>query len=131
MITIEQYFQNFPHEIEHHRNALDLLEKVNRMLEHAIVDGINLQENPVTKSYISGSQYGGYRPENCPIGAKGSAHKIGKAVDIYDPENLLDGWLNDGKLEKFGLYREHPDYTKGWLHAGTKSPASGKRTFIP
>ena len=131
MITLEQYFLKHAHTDEHKASAENLLQRVNSLLEHAIVDGLLLTVNPLTDSFISGKLYGGFRPEGCIVGAKKSAHKLGKAVDIYDPDGLLDKYLTDGKLETYGLYREHPDATQGWCHLSTKPPASGVRTFRP
>lgn len=93
--------------------------------------GGKLEFNQKTKSYISGDKFGGFRPQDCPIGAPQSAHKCAQAVDIYDPDEKLDKWINDAVLEKFDLYREAPQATLGWLHVSTKRPNSGKRTFLP
>ena len=102
-------------------------------------NGVHFLINPKTGTTISGEQYGGFRPQDCPIGALGSAHKEGQAVDRYDPSNLIDAYItqfDDGNggnslLEKVGLYREHPDSTPGWSHWTTRAPASGHRTFMP
>lgn len=45
-------------------------------------------------------QYRGYRPKDCPIGAKFSAHKDGKAFDV-----TVKGWT-DEQLEKWLLEHE-------------------------
>jgi hypothetical protein len=50
---------------------------------------------------------------------------------VYDPSDKLDSWLTDAKLESYGLFREDPDWTKGWVHLQSVPPVSGKRTFQP
>jgi hypothetical protein len=32
-------------------------------------------------------------------------------VDVFDPQNDFDQWIDDGRLKECGLYREHPDST--------------------
>lgn len=112
-------------------NAEELLDRVNALLLEADAHEVELIENPATGTYVSGSQYGGFRPQSCTIGAVYSAHKQGQAVDIYDPHNALDNWISDGILAKFDLYREAPTATRGWCHLGTRATRSGKRTFLP
>lgn len=131
MITLEQYFGRFSHTAEQQGNAELLLARVNLLLDDAVKYGVVLKIDPDTKCFIGGNQYGGFRPENCPIGAQKSAHKLAMAVDIYDPYNALDVWLDDAKLLKYNLCREHPDYTPSWVHLSTKMAKSGKLTFIP
>ena|SRR5690606_22041941 len=133
MITIAEYFgkweiQKTPQFIT---SAEGLLFRVNRLLLAAVNDGVMLKKNPRTGSYVSGEQYGGFRPAECTIGAARSAHKQALAVDVYDPKNALDEWLTDARLEEHELYREHPDDTFGWCHLSTKAPGSGRRTFKP
>ena len=112
------------------KNAADLLTRVNSLL---IDSGLSLKPNPATKSLISGVKYGGFRPQNCQQGAPTSSHKTGKGVDIFDPDNLLDKWLdaNASQLVAHGLYREAPSATDTWCHMTTRAPDSGKRTFFP
>lgn len=117
--------------VEREANAATLLEDVNPLLKEAGSAGIKLEMNPQTRSLVSGVSYGGFRPQECPQGAPHSAHKEGLAVDIYDPHGALDRWLTDLILEKYGLYREHPDDTVGWCHLSSRAPGSGKRTFHP
>jgi len=131
MITLEQYFGELKHDDTHRANATLLLNRVNVLLSDAVKYGVILKINKNTDSYISGENWGGFRTVDCTIGAPLSAHKLGMAVDVFDPNNSLDGWLDDIKLLKFDLYREHPDATKGWCHLSTKPPKSGKRTFLP
>ena len=116
---------------ERRDNAVMLLDLVNPLLQSAEHNGIDLDMNPKTQSLVSGTQYGGFRPQNCPEGAPHSSHKEGMAVDVYDPHGDLDRWLSDLILERASLYREHPADTDGWTHLTTRAPASGKRTFHP
>lgn len=131
MITLAQYFRDFAHTETHKANAELLLNRVNVLLADAVKCGVVLKVNKNTGSFISGETYGGFRTLDCPIGAAKSAHKEAMAVDIYDPSNALDGWLDDIKLLKYDLYRESPDHTPHWSHISTKAPRSGRRTFIP
>jgi hypothetical protein len=131
IISITDYFRDYVKPDYHVANARDLLDRVNSLLAYAESEGVTLRVNPKTHSHISGENWGGYRTDACTIGAPKSAHKQAKAVDIFDPINELDRWLNDAILLKFDLYREHPDATAGWCHLGTHAPKSGKRTFNP
>lgn len=135
MITIDQYFGRWNSDadatVERRRNAEAMLKKVNPALAAAEADGVKLQINRNTKSQISGNTYGGFRPQSCPQGAPHSSHKEGRGVDVYDPDGELDEWLDDEKLEGFGLYREAPESTPGWCHLTDRAPPSGHRTFKP
>lgn len=132
MITVEEYFGRWAdHEDatpECRAAAEELLSRVNALLT---ASGISPPVNPVTGNQISANKFGGFRPQFVPIGAPHSAHKEGRAVDVYDPGNALDHWITDERLEEFDLYREHPTTTHGWSHLTTRAPDSGKRTFWP
>jgi hypothetical protein len=135
MITLEQLFGPWIEfadaTIERRANAARLLERVNLLLAEARAAGVPLLINQRTGSRISGGGLGGFRPETCSIGAPNSAHKQGRAVDVFDARNELDAWLDDAKLEQFGLYREHPSATRGWCHLTDRAPGSRRRTFMP
>lgn len=135
MITVEQFFGpwlNHPDAtIERKQNASRLLESVNALLQCAADVGMSLPTNPHTQSLVSGEGLGGFRPQTCAIGAPASAHKQGRAVDVYDPDGDLDEWLDDTRLAQFGLYREAPASTTGWCHLTDRPPGSGRRTFTP
>jgi hypothetical protein len=62
-----------------------------------------------------------------------SKHLAGAACDIYDPDGELAQWClaNEDVLRRIGLWCEHPDYTKGWVHFQIMAPKSGRRFFIP
>jgi len=95
--------------------------------------GVTFPDSPRTKSGVSGSTFGGFRPQDCPIGAPNSAHKEGLAVDRYDPFGKIDEWCmaHPSRLEHHGIYIEHPSATPGWSHWSTKAPRSGNRVFYP
>lgn len=135
MITLEEYAGKWLDHADFTQECKDkaevLLRQVCLLLAAAERSGIDIKKNPVTDSLVSGTQYGGFRPQSCPIGASKSSHKTGEAVDIYDPTGKIDDWINDAILTQYNLYRESPAYTKGWCHLSTKPPKSGKRTFIP
>jgi hypothetical protein len=137
MITLQQYagywagHENWNPACQ--REAKILLDRVNALIADYEATGKTVAINQFTKSQISGAKYGGFRTQDCPIGAPKSSHKLGMAVDIIDRDNALDDWLtaNPEVLIKYDLYREHPDDTKAWVHLATKKPKSGNRTFKP
>lgn len=133
-----------PHSEEQRASATALLQRVDDLTEDAIVaGGFEQMVDPDTGCEISGSRNGdgdgGFRTPASQTGAQGSRHREAKAVDVYDPGDRLDTWLdqfempNGGNtmLEKHGLYREHPSATLGWCHLQSVPPASGRRTFMP
>lgn len=76
----------------------------------------------------------GYRPGHYNTQAGGAAkstHLSCEAVDIRDPGNGLDQWLdsNQSKLIECELWREAPEKTNGWSHLDTRPRRS--RTFNP
>lgn len=117
--------------LEMRKNAVTLLGKVNALLGWAETQGWQPQINPHTGTQVSGKTDGGWRPQSCPTGAPNSAHKQGRAVDIFDPDDSLDRLVTDDVLEDFGLYREAPESTPHWLHITDRAPGSGKRSFSP
>lgn len=136
MITKAHYFGNKPHPIEHEANADMLLARVNVMLYELADKGIyDYWIDPDTGTQISGAKGGsgdgGYRLPDSKTGAPSSSHKIGRGIDVYDPQNVLDDAIDRKLLIKHGLYREHPDSTIGWLHLQDKAPKSGCRTYKP
>lgn len=117
-------------------NARTLLGRVNAMLDEARDAGVYKDWiDPDTGTRISGSKGGsgdgGFRLSTSTTGAAGSQHRKARAVDVYDPNNLLDGWVNDVILARHGLYREHPRVTRAWCHLQSVAPKSGRRTFQP
>jgi hypothetical protein len=100
------------------------------MMEDA---GIVFHLNPATNTTISGQTFGGFRPQDCPIGAAYSAHKTGEAVDRYDHDGAIDAWLvaHPEALVECGIYIEASASTIGWSHWSIRAPHSGNHIFQP
>lgn len=149
MITTRQYFTNpttgegKDHTEQHEINAEILLRRVEQLVEHAnTLQRFKRRNDADTGTEISGKVKGtgggGFRGPD-EEGAEFSNHKQARAVDVFDPGDQLDKWLDeyeDGEggntmLDQYGLYREHPDDTPGWCHLQTRAPGSGRRTFKP
>lgn len=132
MITIDDYFGKWLfHDDATEKvkvNSALLLNCVNALL---LDYGVEMPVNPATNSCVAGATFGGFRPSECTQGAATSSHKEGRGIDLYDPQNKLDDWLDDERLSKYNLYREAPLKTPGWCHLTTRAPHSGKRTFLP
>lgn len=124
--------------------AQELLRRVNALLAEAEQQrGYEPALDADTGTQISGARGGngdgGFRLSDSKTGAPRSAHKLAHGVDIFDPEDCLDGWLSrfelsEGRnsvLEVYGLYREAPGATPGWCHLQDVAPGSGRRTFQP
>ena len=139
MITEAQYFgwkiNHADATDERKANAVELLKRVNSLIEQYESGGKRVENDPDTKTQISGSKGGagdgGFRLSLSATGKPGSAHKEGMAVDIFDPGNNLDGWITRDILIKYGLYREASPFTPLWTHLQTREPKSGNRSFIP
>ena len=135
MVTLTDYFAGWPDDPgindTMRDNATKLLDAVNLLLAASQDAGLYLLLNPRTASMVAGVRNGGWRPSECLEGAQDSAHKQGRAIDVYDPCNHLDFWLTDAMLEAYGLYRESPQATMGWCHLTDRAPPSGHRTFFP
>lgn len=114
-------------------NAKSLVAASNKLIEAMEMTGLTFTINPITQSLVGGETLGGFRPQDCPIGAPMSAHKQGLAVDIYDPDNRIDNWIigHQALLNQFGLYFEHPTATPRWSHWSIRKPKSGRRLFYP
>ena len=116
------------------RNAARTVSIVNELLLEAMAEGVLVQDKP-------GADYGccasGWRPPKVNANTKGasttSMHMTGEALDIYDPDGLIDAWLVQPKgqatLERLGLWMEHPDDTPRWAHVQVRPPRSGNRVF--
>ena len=137
MISLAEYVGVHAHSpdwtIERASNALKLLSACARLQTLMVADKIIFHVNPKTKSMVSGETYGGFRPQDCPIGAPHSSHKEGHGVDIFDPDGKIDAWLvnNAYTLGSCGIYIEHPIKTPTWSHWQDIAPGSGHRIFYP
>jgi hypothetical protein len=138
MITLSDYFgprERHPEATDEMRaNATALLGKVNSLLARADAEaGWHWPVDVDTGTCVSGSRGysgdGGWRPSDAKTGAPRSSHKKARGIDVYDPGNMLDDWLNDKILEEHGLYRETPRATNGWCHLQDVPPGSGRRTY--
>ena len=112
-----------------------MLTKVNSLIAYLNKDGIQVPVNPKTKSQISGDANGGFRPQDCAVGAPNSNHKQGLAVDLYDPKGEIDAWVTNPANLKYilaiDLYFEDKSVTPSWCHVQIVSPKSGRRWFLP
>lgn len=144
MITLEAYFGAKPHDAEQEIMADDLLTRVNALIAEAEASvEFTSTVCPNTGTQISGSKGGtgdgGFRLPTATTGSPKSSHKQAKAVDVFDPLDKLDEWLDkyehgvgdNRMLAKHGLYRESPAHTPTWCHLQTRVPLSGRRTFNP
>lgn len=137
MITLTQYAG--PHRTHpdwtpaRQLNAQTLLARSWALEAEMAAAGVVFPDNPATKSGISGQTFGGFRPQSCPIGAPNSHHKEGRGLDRYDPRGEIDAWCmaNQARLERHGIWLEHPDATPGWSHWQSAAPRSGNRVYRP
>ena len=117
------------------QRAQRMVALTNELLERLLANGIRLQINPKTGTIISS----GWRPPAVNSATAGAAtnskHMTGDAIDLYDPDGDIDGWLmsDDGQqvMQHLGLWMEHPSATKGWAHVQSIPPRSGNRVFYP
>ena len=137
MITLNQYVGRWSQSPdwteERQANARALLAACALLEDRMSAEGFTFPINPVTGSGVSGATFGGFRPQSAPVGAPKSNHKIGLAVDRYDPLNKIDAWCmaNLDVLEECGIWIEHPSKTETWSHWQCVPPKSGKRVFYP
>jgi hypothetical protein len=97
-------------------------------------EGIALPINAATGCHIGGSGNGGARPKGSKVGAPGSKHQLLMALDWHDPQRALMRWLLSYGLEHaaaLGMYFEHPQWTRSWVHGQIVAPMSGARIFLP
>jgi len=142
-ITLEQYLR-FYHDNPAMRstvllaNAQRTVNAMNLLCATAEGDGVELEDNPVATSphfgtVISGDGNGGARPPDSIVGSALSAHKDCNALDRTDIGRRLMRWClgNVPVLVEIGLWLEHPQWTRSWVHGQTVPPHSGNRFFLP
>ncbi len=115
-------------------NAGRTVESANALLVLAKGAGVPLEPNPATGSIVSS----GWRPADINAATPGAAarslHMTCEAIDLFDPDGLVDDWLlanADTVLRDLALWLEHPAATKGWAHVQLRPPRSGRRVFYP
>lgn len=114
------------------KNALQLLELVNKLLVVANMAGVRATVNARGTVVRSG-----WRPPQVnartPNAAPNSRHMTGQAVDLEDPAGRLGCWAlaNPIVLEQIGIWCEHPSATPTWLHCQSVPPGSKRRFFLP
>jgi hypothetical protein len=140
-ITVNQYFSKYKDQFENEirppivENATVLIGKVNILLKHLQSEGIGLDLVPVKNLLVCFTS--GWRPRAVnaviPGAAKFSLHMSGEAIDLSDPDGMIDEWCmsNTRVLRELGLYMEHPSATKGWCHLQSRPPKSGRLIFYP
>jgi hypothetical protein len=138
-ITLEHYLMDrekvYPDELtpEIRKNAETTVSLVNALLAVLETEGVPLEAHPVSQSLVSS----GWRPPQINRQVKNAAvrskHMTGEAIDLYDPDGLIDEYLlaRPEPLVALGLYQEHPSATKGWAHVQIVPPKSGRRIFYP
>lgn len=114
-------------------NAKALCTEVDKLIARMELDGFIFKINPNTQSIVGGETLGGFRPQDCALGAPLSAHKQGLAVDLYDPDNAIDAWIQAHPLliKEFNLFFEHPSATPYWSHWTIRAPKSRRKVFYP
>lgn len=116
---------------EHQDNLLILLEKINKIRTEFA------KPMTVTSGYRSMAKHLEiYKKKGITDQSKipmKSRHLSGAAIDIYDPNQVLQKWVLDNIkiLEEVGLWCEDFSATPNWVHFQIISPASGKRFFKP
>jgi hypothetical protein len=106
----------------------------NKMMVRLQAAGVHLEAKP-DGSYVNS----GWRPPQVNAATPGAAlrskHMTCQAIDVHDPEGLIDAWLMTSPglqtLAELGLWLEHPSSTKNWSHWQTVPPGSGNRVFYP
>jgi hypothetical protein len=140
MITLAQYWMGRDVEyglllsVDMRKEAARTVELANKMLTRCAAAGVPV-EMRADGSYVNS----GWRPPAVNANTAGAAvrskHLICKAIDVYDPEGLIDTWCMTSEglraLVEVGLWLEHPSSTKGWSHWQTVPPGSGNRVFYP
>ncbi len=115
------------------KNALITVSKANTLLTKLMAANIPLEASPTTRTLVSS----GWRPPEVnaatPNAAPNSKHLTCRAIDVHDPEGLIDDWCMEHQdaLETIGLWLEHPSATKNWSHWQIVPPRSRKRVFYP
>ena len=130
-IQVEDYFRDSvdnwgftPQEAD--TDAADnLLVRVNAMFDEALQMDAALSSGHRTPAKTDELRKEGYGAVH------NDAHEHATGVDVADPLGAADKAITDEMLTQYGLYREDPRWTVGWVHLQTNAPGSGHHTFIP
>lgn len=109
--------------------ALDLLERVNTAIADYMGE-TGLPEPQLTSGYRCRAKSEELIAHGYKAAINGH-HEHAEAVDVSDGGEHFESWWTDEKLEKYGLYREAPASTIGWVHLQNVPPNSQHRTFNP
>lgn len=126
MITLSDYFKPYnPTEIPQTLvlKAEMLLKRVNGLL-----DEIKWQRIRVTSGYRDNEK------NRSVGGAPKSPHTRAAAIDLSDMDGLLYAAIlkDEQLLHRWGLWMEHKDYTRGWVHLDMNVRKERPiRVFIP
>lgn len=121
-ITLKDYFhrgdmEEAPSEVI--EEAKVTIRAVNKLLKQ-----LNIVSKPIVTSGYRNPSY------NKKIGGSPrSAHMSGMAIDISDKYDAIKAQITEEMLASAGLYMEHPDHSKGWIHLQIR-PTS-RRIFYP
>lgn len=140
-ITLDDYLMGrdklYPQELtpEIQANAEHTVRMTNALFAVLNAQEVEVEAHPVNKSPVSS----GWRPPQINGQVKGAAvrskHMTGQAIDLYDPDGLIDEYLmseaGQRTLIALELWLEHPSATKNWAHIQTVPPKSGRRVFYP
>lgn len=139
-ITVEQYFmgrdKRYAAELtpQIRQNAVELLAKVNELLDQAAADGVAPGIDATTQTAVGS----GWRPsgvnDKTANAAKASTHLTAQGIDLRDTKDRdLARWClrNLDVLKRLGLYAEDPRWTPSWVHLQNRAPRSGRLVFIP
>lgn len=144
MITLTDYWmgrdKQYPPGNSTRQNAMDLLEKVNTLLDNAAAAGVKLTRMDQTTGTLVSS---GYRPaainDRTANSAKRSTHMTGQGIDVQDDQNQSFARFclrNLDLLAELGLWMEDPRWTYSfnddhWVHLQSIPPGSGVRVYRP
>ncbi len=136
LLTVEDIItssQSYPERAKSEELTEEVLNNINKLVNilNEVLNDLGVESVKVSS---------GFRPSsvNSKIAnaAKRSNHQTGKAVDLIDDKNQsLCKLFTQEVLEKYNLYREDSDYTKGkwtsWVHLQFEPTKSGRRIFRP
>jgi len=128
MIMIREILKGQECPLEYSENLAKLIVKINKVRDAfgrpmIVTSGFRSMEEH-ERIYKKEIAAGKYVPRS-------SKHLSCEAVDIYDPDRILQKWCieNENLLAEIGLWMEDFIHTPRWVHFQIVPPASGKRFF--